>query len=442
MRSLKLRSACLSVLLLLSGAQFASADEPKNSENQPINLAQTLTRALNNNNQLASARAAFKAIHRSQFVAFSSMLPQVKAYATGNYSEYMEDDILTNESQGQDDNYGIRIDHDLFTSGKNLNAFRSKRAEVNKERYILDGQEQSTLLDAVQAHFDVIRDRAVYALNQNNVDVLKQQLQAVKDRFEVGVVTRTDIAQSEARYAGARSNLLSADTALQSSLATYLQVVGEDAPALTNVSQLPELPGSLSDALDIGRSESPILNSARASARSAKLSAYSTVSSVLPQVKLSGVYSRYDNRTPSMVQLEEGEALSVQATVTMPLFSGGRNIANISAARYAADALTQNVHASASAVQQSIVVAWHQNLAATSVVLARKEQIEASEIALEGVRQENMLGTRTTLDVLDAEQALLDARVNLSRAERDQFVAAYGLLASIGRLSGSYLGLN
>ena len=442
MLGLKLNSTWFAVIIVASGTSFVSAEELSNQANEPSSLTQTLTKALNNNSQLASARSGFKAIHRTQFVSFASMLPQVSAYAIGNYTEHMEDDILANERQGQDDSYGIRVDHELFTSGKNLNAFRSKRAEIIKERYNLDSQEQSTLLSAVQVHFDVIRDRAVYELNQKNVAVLSQQLQAVKDRFEVGIVTRTDIAQSEARFAGARSNLLLADTAVQSSLATYLQVVGEVAPVLTNVSPLPELPSSLSEALDIGRAESPMLNSAKQNARSAKLSAYSTVSATLPQVKVSGIYSRYDNKTPSLIQLEEGETFSVQATVTMPLFSGGRNIANISAARHASNALAQNVHATASAVQQSIVVSWHQNLAATSVVLARNEQIQASKIALEGVRQENMLGTRTTLDVLNAEQALLDARVNLSRAERDQYVAAYGLLASVGRLSGSYLGLN
>lgn len=405
--------------------------------NEARDVVDSLILALQNNPELSSAQAEYMATHRSQIVTFSNMLPQATAFASQTYHKVGEDDPDFVYDEYEDDNFGLRVSYDLFTSGKNLNAYRSKRADVRAQGHRRDGTEQNVLLDAVTSHFDVLRDTAVLALNEKNLDVLDRQLRAVKDRFEVGVVTRTDVAQSEARFAGARSSLIAAQTALQASRAFYERTVGVPAMGLTNTSSLPELPATLDDATAIARSESPILNAAREGARGAKLTAYSQIGAALPQVKIAGTYTRYDNQTPiANVRLEEGEVYEVSATVTVPIFTGFRNAATISAARYAASALTQSVHATANVVDERVIVAWHTNLAANAVITARNEQIKASEIALEGVRQENSLGTRTTLDVLDAEQALLDARVDLVRAQRDQSVAAYGLLSSVGRLSG------
>ena len=295
------------------------------------------------------------------------------------------------------------------------------------------------MLDAITSHFDVVRDEAVYQLNEKNVDILSQQLQAVKDRFEVGVVTRTDVAQSQARLAAARSELIAAQTSLQASRAFYQRTIGVPPENLAEQASLPSLPETIDDALDVGRSRNPLLNAARENARSSALSAYSAVGAAMPQLRVAGTYTRYDDQTPNpaLGKLEEGEIYELSATVTVPLFTGGKNLATVLAARHASDALAKSVHATASSVDESIVVAWHRNLAAGAVIGAREEQIKASQIALEGVRLENSLGTRTTLDVLDAEQDYLDARVNLIRAQRDQFVSAYGLLASLGELTGA-----
>lgn len=396
-----------------------------------------------NNPELAAAKAEYKARHRGQFISFSTMLPQVTAYATGNYHKTGEDDPNEIWDENEDDSYGLRVTYDVFTSGKNLNAFRSARADVRAQRYSKLSTEQNVLLSAITAHLDVLRDEGVLSVNEKNLQVLQKQLEAVRDRFEVGVVTRTDVAQSEARFAGARSQLIGAQTALRASYASYLRVVGVEAENLVNDGLLPELPETIEDAVSIARSESPILNAAREGARGAQLTAYSEIGSALPQVSVVGTYARYDNLTPVPgLRREEGVSYDVSATVTVPIFTGGRNIAKVSAARYAADALAQSVHATASSVDEQVVVAWHNYLSASAVIAARQEQINASEIALEGVRQENSLGTRTTLDVLDAEQDLLDARVNLITAERNQYVAAYALLARIGRLQASFAHLD
>lgn len=408
-------------------------------DNEKRSLLETLGFALANNSELAAAKSEYLAVHRKQFVSLSTMLPQVSAFARYNYHKIGEQDPGFDYDEYDDDAFGLSVSYDVFTSGKNLNAYRSARADVRKQNQDRLAVEQNVLLDAITSHFDVVRDEAVYQLNEKNVDILSQQLQAVKDRFEVGVVTRTDVAQSEARLAAARSELISAQTSLQASRAFYQRTIGVPPENLAEQASLPSLPQTIDDALDVGRSRNPLLNAARENARSSALSAYSAVGAAMPQLKVAGTYTRYDDQTPNpaLGRLEEGEIYEVSATVTVPLFSGGKNLATVLAARHASDALAKSVHATASSVDESIVVAWHRNLAAGAVIGAREEQIKASQIALEGVRLENSLGTRTTLDVLDAEQDYLDARVNLIRAQRDQFVSAYGLLASLGELTGA-----
>jgi len=407
--------------------------------NEKRSLLETLGFALTNNSELAAAKSQYLAVHRKQFVSLSTMLPQVSAFARYNYHKIGEQDPGFDYDEYDDDAFGLSISYDVFTSGKNLNAYRSARADVRKQNQDRLAVEQNVLLDAITSHFDVVRDEAVYQLNEKNVDILSQQLQAVKDRFEVGVVTRTDVAQSQARLAAARSELIAAQTSLQASRAFYQRTIGVPPENLAEQASLPSLPETIDDALDVGRSRNPLLNAARENARSSALSAYSAVGAAMPQLRVAGTYTRYDDQTPNpaLGKLEEGEIYELSATVTVPLFTGGKNLATVLAARHASDALAKSVHATASSVDESIVVAWHRNLAAGAVIGAREEQIKASQIALEGVRLENSLGTRTTLDVLDAEQDYLDARVNLIRAQRDQFVSAYGLLASLGELTGA-----
>lgn len=407
-------------------------------DSEKRSLLETLGFALANNSELAAAKSQYLAVHRQQFVSLSTMLPQVSAFARYNYHKIGEQDPGFDYDEYDDDAFGLSISYDVFTSGKNLNAYRSARADVRKQNQDRLAVEQNVLLDAITSHFDVVRDEAVYQLNEKNVDILSQQLQAVKDRFEVGVVTRTDVAQSQARLAAARSELIAAQTSLQASRAFYERTIGVPPESLAEQASLPSLPETIDDALDVGRSRNPLLNAARENARSSALSAYSAIGAAMPQLRVAGTYTRYDDQTPNPAigKLEEGEIYELSATVTVPLFTGGRNLATVLAARHASDALTKSVHATASSVDEAIVVAWHRNLAAGAVIGAREEQIKASQIALEGVRLENSLGTRTTLDVLDAEQDYLDARVNLIRAQRDQFVSAYGLLASLGELTG------
>ena len=417
---------------------------------------EAMSLALGNNPQLLAATSEYKAIRQTQFVALSASLPQFEAYARSSTNDMktnclidlngicngaaVDDEVPPFMEEHDSEGWGVNASMDVFTSGKNFNEFRKARADIAAQKISLQNTEQTVLLNAAQAFLDVLRDQALTNLRQKNVEVLERQFQAVKDQFEVGIVTRTDVAQSESRLKLAQSNLLLQNASLSASRATYQEVIGQPPGRLIPPEDLPELPELLEQALIIARSNSPILRSAQEVARGAKYATYSTVAASLPQVRLFGNYSVMDDPTRMKVGLQE-EVTNFGVEVKMPVFTGGRSIAAINASRHVSNSSKYNVHAASNQVQKLVTIAWFDFNAAGGRVEASNGQILASKIALEGVQQERELGTRTTLDVLNAEQELLDARVAQVQAERDQILSAYKLLSAIGRLTGDNLEL-
>lgn len=417
--------------------------------------AQTLNDALSQmlarNSALSAARSQYEAEYKEQFVSLSTMLPKVVGYVQETRSDTNAEcyaprtgmspastcdagDIYeAGDSRTDSDGYGIQVTQDLFTSGKNLNGFRAKRAEIRSKQQDLIQTEQQIILQAIAAYLDVLQADAVRDLNRSNEAVLTKQLEAVRDRFQVGVGTRTDIAQSEARMAAAKSARLASEANAQSARAVYLEVFGIEAGELVQPERLPRMPRSLDRAKRDARRDSPVLGSAQELAAMGRFQSYSTVGGSLPSITLTGTYAH--NEDPNGLVGVTTDTTSVVARLNVPLFLGGQSIAAIAASRDVRNALTQNVHSASRAVDRTVVSAWHTYQAADAAIAARQQQIKASETALDGVRQENRLGTRTTLDVLNAEQALLDARVALVQAARDQQVAAYNLLAAMGHLT-------
>ena len=405
-------------------------------------LSQTLAR----NPSLAAAGYNYEANYVSQFVTLADMLPQVNAFVSQKRSDTKAENYRTGASipdgstfgDLDTDSYGVRVTQQLFTSGKNLNAFRAKRADIKVEKSRLKQTEQQILLAAISTYMDVLESETVVSLREKNVDVLQEQLDAVKDRFEVGVVTRTDIAQSQAALSGAKAGLLAAEAGLRAARASYREIIGLDPENLKKPARVPRLPRSLDRALDIARKESPMLKMAQAQSESGRLTTLSTLGSALPSVNLTGVYAKTED--PSIAARgTEVESTSVEVTLNVPLFRGGRSVAAVTGGLDYNNSLAKNVHAASNQLERETIVAWHNVATTKSATKATKEQITAAKLALEGVREENKLGTRTNLDVLDAEQSLLDAQVNLANAERNQFVAAYNLLATIGRLTAKRL---
>jgi outer membrane protein len=435
MKTIRTFFASVSLIATISGGFMSGAFAASLEET----LAQTLAR----NPALAAAGSTYEARYKEQFVTLADMLPQVTAFATETHNDanIKSNAGVYNSAASSDyntDSYGVQVTQQLLTSGKNLNAFRSKRAEVKAEQANLKSTEQQILLGAIAAHLDVLEARSVFELREKNLNVLEKQLEAVQDRFSVGVVTRTDVAQSRAAVAGARSAMLGSEAALRGAEAVYRELVGIAPAALDKPKKLPRLPRSLEKAIQTARRENPDLKNAQEMSRSGKFTSYSTVGSVLPSVNFTGTYSR--NEDPSSMLIgSESEVTSVQVRVSVPLFLGGKSVAAITASRDVSNALKQNVHVASNTVEREVIVAWNNVLATKAAIEATSEQINASELALDGVKQENTLGTRTNLDVLNAEQSLLDARVGLVQAERNQYVAAYNLLATTGRLTAKRL---
>ena len=417
---------------------------------------ESMSLALGNNPQLLAAISEYKAVRQSQYIALSASLPQIEAYARSSTNDSKTNCLVDLDGvcngvavdqqvppfleEHDTEGWGLNASMSIFTSGKNFNDFRKARADIVTQKISLQNTEQTVLLNAVQAFLDVLRDQALTSLRQKNVEVLERQFQAVKDQFEVGIVTRTDVAQSESRLKLAQSNLLLQNASLSASRATYQEVIGQPPGRLIPPEKLPELPELLEQALTIARSNSPILRSAQEIARGAKYVTYSTVAASLPQVRLFGNYSVMDDPTRMKVGLQD-EVTNFGVEVKMPVFTGGRSLAAINASRHVANNSKYNVHAAANQVHKLVTIAWFDFSAAGGRVEASNGQILASKIALEGVQQERELGTRTTLDVLNAEQELLDARVAQVKAERDQILSAYRLLSAIGRLTGDNLEL-
>ena len=242
---------------LVALSAMSAVNAPAQAETLQGALSQTLAR----NPSLAAAGYNYEANYVSQFVTLADMLPQVTGFVTQKRSDTKAENYRTgtripdgnNFGDLDTDSYGVRVTQQLFTSGKNLNAFRAKRADIKGEKARLVQTEQQILLAAISTYMDVLESETIVALRQKNLDVLQEQLDSVKDRFEVGVVTRTDIAQSQAALSGAKASLLAAEAGLRAARATYREIIGLQPEGLKKPTRLPTLPRTLERAMDIAR---------------------------------------------------------------------------------------------------------------------------------------------------------------------------------------------
>lgn len=340
-------------------------------------------------------------------------------------------------------NFDVTVDQNIFRGFRTHNEIQQAKSSVFAGRAQLTLVEQTVLLDGVTAYMDVVRDEAVTELNLNNVQVLERQLQASRDRFRVGEITRTDVAQSEARLEGARAQLLSAQATLAASRATFERVVGRAPATLQNPEDSPALPQDIEGAIELGRVEAPQILQARHNEQAAKEGIDVAKGQLLPTVT-----ARYQYRDGQGTQffgsfqnVADNNSQTVSVQVSIPLYSGGANYSDIRRAKQVRSQRMLQIQQAERETQERVLTAWNQYKAAQAQILSRQAAVRANEIALDGVRQEAQVGSRTTLDVLDAEQELLDSRVNLVRAERDETVASYTLLSSMGQLTAQKLGL-
>lgn len=335
---------------------------------------------------------------------------------------------------------GINLTQTLFDGFRTTNRIKSAESNVFSTRETLRNIEQSVLQSGAQSYMDVLRDTAVLDLRNSNIKVLEEQLRQTQDRFKVGEVTRTDVAQSEASLAGARAEYFAAQSSLQNSIASFRQVIGEQPTRLEPARPLERyVPTSLESAIAISQVEHPSIQSALHAVDVAALQVKIAEGALYPTISLNGAADqRYD---VSNVPGSQAFVGSIVGQISVPIYEGGQSYAQIRQAKEQLGVAQFQADVSRDNVRAAVISAWGLLVSSKAAVQADQAQVKAAEIALNGTREEARVGQRTTLDVLNAQQTLLNARVALVGAQRDRVVASYAILASSGRLSASLLGL-
>lgn len=406
--------------------------------------AQTLPEALavayRNNPTLQAQRAQLRAVDEAVPQATAGWRPTVTVNAAAGRNRN-EGNLFAQSSGTQNrspSGVNLQVSQPLFRGGRTIYETRRAEHRVQAERARLRVVEADVLLDAATAFMDVLRDQAVVELNVSNEQVLRRQLEAANSRFEVGEITRTDVAQAEARLAGARADRIRAEGNLASSRAAFRKIIGIAPQKLIEPLELRDLPASQEAALQSAENYYPGVVAASFDEKAALETVNSVEGELLPTVSLNGEVSKAREQFSAADDTERAE---ITAQLTVPLYQAGAVHSRLREARQVASQRRIEVdQARRGAIEQS-TLAWSDLEAARASVTSLEAQIEASTIALNGVNQEALVGSRTVLDVLDAEQELLDAKVALIEAKRNAFVAAFRLKSAIGVLTAEALGL-
>jgi outer membrane protein len=332
---------------------------------------------------------------------------------------------------------GLVITQSLYTGGQVSSSVHAAQAAQSAQLATLNATEEQVFLDVATAYMDVVRDQAVQKLELNNVDVLDNQLGATKAEFENGEVTHTDVAQAQARLAGAQAALIQAQGALDASRAAYTRVVGVEPSGLQQPGMPESLPVSQTDAIQLAQKNYTVL-AASYTENAAQQQAEAVLGKQKPTVALVG--QLLEARDPE-IGFSRVDTRSIMLTISMPLYQGGELDAEQNAAEERAQASHDELLDSQRQARLNAVNAWQAYQTANARLAAIHSQIEAEQVAASGVRDEASVGERTTLDVLNADQELLNARVNLIRAQRDLLVSAYALKAATGQLTADSLRL-
>jgi outer membrane protein len=408
-----------------------------------------LVRAYQNNPQLNAQRAQVRFTDENVPQALSGYRPKAAITASAGY-QYLD----TLSTQGGDANHLVKTDihganpprsvgatvtQTLYNGQQTANKTRAAESQVSGAREALRVLDQTILLSAATVYMDYLRDSAIVEVQQSNVRVLEQTLKQTKDRFNVGEVTRTDVAQSEAQLAAGKTQLLTAEANLVTTRSKFRQIIGNEPQGLAPGSPVDRfLPSTLPSAVELGLIENPNVTAAMYGIDVSYLQVKVNEGALLPTVSLqAAVAQSYE----SSLILYRSFSAAATANLTVPIYQGG---AEYSLIRQSKETLAQQrlaLEQTRDATRANVVTAWGQLVAGKAQVSSAQAQVTASEIALNGVREEAKAGQRTTLDVLNAQQALVNARVALVTAQHDRVVASYGVLNAVGRLSPQVLKL-
>jgi outer membrane protein len=428
----------------VAGVALAAGIAPAAAQTLQEALAQTYA----NNPTLATARAQLRVVDENVPQALAGWRPTVSLSGSAGYTD---GSVRSRATLPNGQRVGVTTDQDrpvgslaatvtqpLYRGGRTVAATRRAENQVLAQRARLLAAEQQVLQDTVSAYVNVIRFQEEVRLNVNNVQVLQRQLDATNERFRVGEITRTDVAQAESRLAGSRAARADSEGQLQIARSTFQRVVGLAPARLTAPQPLRPAVRSGQDAMQVAALNNPAVVAALFDEAAGRDFVDVQLSALLPQASLQAQAFRNDNQQSAGTRIA-GESLT--ATLTVPLYQGGAEYAAVRQARQDANRLRQVVDDQRRTASQQASQAWETLVSARATVDSVRSQIRAAEIALDGVQREAVVGSRTTLDVLNAEQELLNARVSLVRALANVVTASHSVAQAVGRLTARDLAL-
>lgn len=427
----------------LIAAALCALTIPATSPARADTLREALAKAYQSNPTLQAARANQRVTDENVPIRRADALPSLST--TGTVTEFLWDSGSTPGANRQV-SAQLNLALPVYAGGATRNGILAAETRVTAGLADLRASESGLFSQVVAAYMDVIQSEAIVGLTRNNVQVLEVNLQATSDRFEIGDLTRTDVAQSEARLALARSDLRTAEANLVRARENYIALVGNAPGTLEPPPPLPGLPATPTDAVEVALANNPDLIGARERATAAGLDIRVAGASRLPRIDLIAGGSLQDSlgsQPASQIGVVPGSTAATTAGIraTIPLFQGGRPAAQERQAQARASvALEQVVGTERTVVAQTrgSYASWS---AANAIIVSNQAAVDAATLSLEGVRAENTVGNRTILDILDAQQELLRAQVQLVTARRNAYVAGFTLLAAMGRAEARDLGL-
>jgi outer membrane protein len=405
-------------------------------------MYETLAKAYQSNPTLQAQRAELRSIDEGVPQAKSKWRPDLQFTSKLNKLQRRTNNIGGGLGAGNDTrttyNGRFTLTQNVYEGGRTVAEISQAKHEISRERARLVVVEQQVLMDAVTAYMNVVRDQAVLQLNIGNEQVLVRQLEATKDRFDVGEVTRTDVAQAESRYARTTAERIQSEGDLEVSRAFYEQIVGENPVKVSQPDYPDNLPTSEADAVKLSSEKNPSVIVAIFNERASRDSIEAAKSDLLPNINLVADARRGRDEGSSDRTISD---ITLSAELTVPIYQQGGVSSNIREAQQLASRNLIRVEEARRSAIEAGSGGWEKLLTARASIKSREAAVRAARIALEGVQQEAAVGSRTVLDVLDAEQELLDAQVSLVRDQRDATVASYYLLSAAGRLTARDLAL-
>jgi outer membrane protein len=398
-------------------------------------LADAMRSAYRNNPTLEADRARQRATDEVVPAAKSGWRPTVNATVTAEQA--WSNTSNTPRDSNASLNMNIQLSQPIFRGFKTVEGIRAAKSNVQAGRQQLLATEQTVLFNVASAYLAVVRDRQILAIRQQNVGNLQKQANAANARFQAGEVTRTDVSQARARVSGAQGDVASAKANLEGSIAAYAAVVGKK-PGKLKYYRLGKTPPSLNSALTTAQEINPRILAASWVHDASLHDVEVAKGDLLPEISLRATASRTEH---PQTGLDWSESATISGVLSIPIYQGGREYANIRQSKQTSSQREVQIIEATRAVREQVTASWYNLISSGQAITSAKSQVAAAALALDGINQEYQVGSRTTIDVLNAQQEVLNARLGQINAEHAQMLSSYQLLQAMGKLTAQHLGL-